>query len=119
MQRPVTAIDLEALKTPEFDQSPYSQDEIIWLYPQMLRSLGVASSLVDGPKFKHFMQGVKSSYHANPFHCFEHGFQVAQMMFALLIQNELVQVFDTLELLSLMLAALWYFSLPFSLPRTV
>ncbi len=57
-------------------------------------------------KLKLFLKELRASYHNNPYHNFVHAFDVAQMVYMILKNTNLMEYFGALEALGLLLSAL-------------
>ncbi|RKP16301.1 Pde9 in complex with Ibmx [Rozella allomycis CSF55] len=97
----------EYLKHPSFNNWQWEENEMTALLEHMFSELGLIEHYkIELPKLKRFLNTVKDNYNNNPFHNFRHCFCVTQMMYGLLHQCHLVEKFEPLDKITLMISAI-------------
>eukprot|EP01135_Chromosphaera_perkinsii_P008448 Nk52_evm16s1360 gene=Nk52_evmTU16s1360 len=95
------------LKTANFDNWKFRDEEMMYLLQHMFESLGLIEEFsIDSNTLHNFVIAVHANYNNNPFHNFRHCFCVTQMMYGLIWMCELQSKMDKLDLLALIVSAM-------------
>ncbi len=88
-------ISLADLRAADFNIFDYTEDELtVGLYAS-LRELGLlVEANCDDRTLQNFVLGVRKNYRDNPFHNFQHGFNVFQFAYYMIFQSGLISVLD-------------------------
>jgi high affinity cGMP-specific 3',5'-cyclic phosphodiesterase 9 len=91
----------------QFDPHIYTQDELFTLFIYMMDKLGVTEHF-DIPRSNliNFCRSIAKNYRKNPYHNFQHAFDVAQMCFKLVYKTKAMEFLTPSDLLVLILSAL-------------
>jgi len=97
----------EYLKTPQFDNWQWEENEMLALMEFMFSELNLVEEFnIDVPVLKRFLQAIKDNYNNNPFHNFRHSFCVTQMLYGILHTTKVVEKLKPVDKLILLISAI-------------
>lgn len=103
----LTQETINYLKKPTFDIWHWEPNEMLCLLEHMYTDLGLVSEFNINPvTLRRWLVAVQKNYRDNPFHNFRHCFCVTQMMYGMIHLCHLQSMFSSLEIATLMTAAL-------------
>ncbi|KAL5494444.1 hypothetical protein EMCRGX_G015779 [Ephydatia muelleri] len=103
----LTQETINYLKKPTFDIWHWEPNEMLCLLEHMYTELGLVSEFNINPvTLRRWLVAIQKNYRDNPFHNFRHCFCVTQMMYGMIHLCHLQRLFSSLEIATLMTAAL-------------
>ncbi|KAI3378701.1 hypothetical protein SNEBB_005626 [Seison nebaliae] len=103
----LTQETIDYLKQPTFNIWHWEPNEMLSLLEHMFQELKIIDELLVSPiTLRKFLLCVQTNYRLNPFHNFQHCFCVAQMMYGMIHQLNLIDVLSTLDQAILLTAAI-------------
>ncbi|XP_014253887.1 dual 3',5'-cyclic-AMP and -GMP phosphodiesterase 11A-like [Cimex lectularius] len=107
MELPVPAADELNLYSLSFDDFSLSDNEMLLASVSMFIELGLVKKFnIDRETLYRFLLTVKRNYRDVPYHNWKHAFNVAQVMFAILMGCEMKGTFSDLEVLGMFVGCL-------------
>ncbi|XP_073973492.1 phosphodiesterase 9 isoform X2 [Rhodnius prolixus] len=98
---------VECLRLSSFDSMEWSDEQLLSLLYLMFADLNLIELFqLDPPTLRNFLFQVYKNYNQVPFHNFRHSFCVAQMMYAMACNTELVRRIGHLEVLILLVSCI-------------
>ncbi|BES99049.1 GAF domain [Nesidiocoris tenuis] len=107
MERPVPAPDELNLYSLAFDDFSLQEEEMVLASISMLVEMGLVKKfMIEKDTLYRFLITVRKNYRDVPYHNWKHAFNVAQVMFAILMGCEMKSTFTDLEVLGMMVGCL-------------